>query len=147
VEHLLRGERDRARLGDLLMAVKAGHSFEQALLSAYHVDLAYLEREWKRSLGERYRVLPMVLTGTALWGGIAVLVVVAFWRRRKDQREKLARWAEEEALEEQRALRERALPAIQPAPRTEPELYVMAPLTRDATVPTIEHEGQRYTLH
>jgi hypothetical protein len=87
VEHMLRGERDRGRLRQLLVAVKAGASFEQALLSTYHVDLPYLEREWKRSLGERYRVLPMVLTGTALWGGIAVLVVVAFWRRRKDHRE------------------------------------------------------------
>ncbi|HEX6245539.1 MAG TPA: peptidase MA family metallohydrolase, partial [Polyangiales bacterium] len=43
VEHLLRGERDRARLGELLIAVKAGQSFEQALLSAYHIDLPYLE--------------------------------------------------------------------------------------------------------
>ncbi|HEX6239417.1 MAG TPA: hypothetical protein VFZ61_00935, partial [Polyangiales bacterium] len=97
--------------------------------------------------GERYRVLPMVLTGTALWGGIAVLVVVAFWRRRKDQREKLARWAEEEALEEQRALRERALAVAQAEPAAEQQLYVIVGHSHDATVPTIEHEGQRYTLH
>jgi hypothetical protein len=147
VEHLLRAERDRARLGELLSLVKAGQSFEQALISAYHVDLAYLEREWKRSLGERYRVLPMVLTGTALWGGIALLVVVAFWRRRKDQREKLARWAEEEALEEQRALRERAESVVQPEVAVDRELYVIATHAHDAAVPTIEHEGQRYTLH
>jgi hypothetical protein len=150
VEHLLRGERDRARLQQLITTVKAGSSFEQALLATYHVDLAYLEREWKRSLGERYRVLPMVLTGTALWGGIAILVVVAFWRRRKDQREKLSRWAEEEALEEARAQRELAQAVLvntgRPAP--DAELYVVAAQQQhDSTVPTIEHEGQRYTLH
>ena len=148
VEHLLRSERDRARLTELLAGVKGGQSFEQALLSAYHVDLAYLEREWRRSLSERYRVLPMVLTGTALWGGIAVLVVIAFWRRRSDQREELSRWAEEEALEEQRALREREQPVVNTgAVPSEPELYVVAAHSHDSAVPTIEHEGQRYTLH
>jgi hypothetical protein len=148
VEHMLRGERDRGRLRQLLVAVKAGASFEQALLSTYHVDLPYLEREWKRSLGERYRVLPMVLTGTALWGGIAVLVVVAFWRRRKDHREKLSRWAEEEAAED-RALREPpelVLVNTGTAPSAS-ELYVVAAQSHDSAVPTIEHEGQRYTLH
>jgi hypothetical protein len=148
VEHMLRAERDRDRLRELLTAVKAGASFDQALLSTYHVDLPYLEREWKRSLGERYRVLPMVLTGTALWGGIAVLVVVAFWRRRKDHREKLSRWAAEEAAEDQ-ALRqppEVVLVNTGTAPSAS-ELYVVAAQSHDSAVPTIEHEGQRYTLH
>lgn len=152
VEYLLRSEANRTYLVALLREVKAGRPFEQALLSAYGVDLPYLEHEWRRSLSERYRVLPMVLTGTALWGGIAVLVVVAFIRRRKDQRQRLSRWAEEEARED-RALSAQntanaGLPLLSPgATELNPELFVIAAHTRDSAVPTIEHEGQRYTLH
>jgi hypothetical protein len=148
VEYLLRSEANRSYLVKLLREVKAGRSFEQALLTAYGVDLPYLEHEWRRSLSERYRVLPLVLTGTALWGGIAVLVVVAFVRRRKDQRQKLSRWAEEEAREDRALTENRGLPMLSPgAAELSPELFVIAAHTRDSAVPTIEHEGQRYTLH
>jgi hypothetical protein len=148
VEYLLRSEANRTYLVSLLREVKQGRSFEQALLSAYGVDLPYLEHEWRRSLGERYRVLPMVLTGTALWGGIAVLVVIAFIRRRRDQRHKLSRWAEEEAREDRVQAERSGLPMLSPgATELSPELFVIAAHTRDSAVPTIEHEGQRYTLH
>jgi hypothetical protein len=147
VEHLLRNENDRARLPILLRHVAAGMSFEQAVLESYHVDLAYLDLEWRQALAERFRVLPLVLTGTALWGGIAVLAAVAFVRRRREHHAKLARWAEEEAAHE------RALQALelqrQAAAREESarESSVVGPLAREPGVPTIEHEGQRYTLH
>jgi hypothetical protein len=148
VEHLLRGQVDKLRLAELLVQVKAGQSFEQALLSAYHIDLPYLEREWRRSLGERYRVLPMLLTGTVLWGGIALLAIVAFLRRRKDQREKLNRWAEEEAREERARAEALVVPVVSTAPaRQETTLFVMAAAGRDSAIPTVEHEGQRHTLH
>jgi hypothetical protein len=148
VEYLLRSEANRTYLVALLREVKAGRSFEQALLSAYGVDLPYLEHEWRRSLSERYRVLPMVLTGTALWGGIAILVVIAFIRRRKDQRQKLTRWAEEEAREDRVRAEQSGLPMLSPgATELNPELFMIAAHTRDSAVPTIEHEGQRYTLH
>jgi hypothetical protein len=148
VEHLLRSRTDRSRLAELLAEVKAGSPFEQGLLATYHVDLSYLEREWRRSLGERYRVLPMLLTGTALWGGIAILAVVAFLRRRKQQREKLSRWAEEEAQEDRARNEVPLTPALSTSPTApEPELFVVVTQSRDSAVPTIEHEGQRYTLH
>jgi hypothetical protein len=148
VEYLLRSEANRTYLVTLLREVKAGRGFDQALLSAYGVDLPYLEHEWRRSLSERYRVLPMVLTGTALWGGIALLVVVAFVRRRKDHRQKLSRWAEEEAREDRALAETSGLPTLSPgASELHPELFMIAAHTRDSAVPTIEHEGQRYTLH
>lgn len=147
VAHMLRHENDRARLPSLLEHVASGMSFEDAVLAAYHIDLAYLDREWRQALSERFRVLPLVLTGTALWGGIAVLAVVAFIRRRREHHAKLARWAEEEAAHE-RALQALALQAQQ-AVREEATrgADVVAALSRESGVPTIEHEGQRYTLH
>jgi hypothetical protein len=147
VEHMLRNENDRARLPILLRHVAAGMAFEEAVLESYHVDLAYLDLEWRQALGERFRVLPLVLTGTALWGGIAVLAAVAFVRRRREHHAKLARWAEEEAAHE------RAMQALemqrQAAVREQEarESSVVGPLSTESGVPTIEHDGQRYTLH
>ncbi|MFT3922718.1 MAG: peptidase MA family metallohydrolase [Myxococcales bacterium] len=147
VEHLLRNNSDRERLPELLRRVAEGMSFEDAILTAYHIDLAYLDREWRQALGERFRVLPLVLTGTALWGGIAVLAVLAFVRRRRDHHAKLARWAEEEAAHE-RALQTLEL-TRQAALREEVlrESNVVPSLPRDSGIPTIDYEGQRHTLH
>ncbi len=148
VRHLLQNPADRGRLPRMLANVAAGMPFEKAVLTAYRTDLEYLDREWRRGLGERFRVLPLVLTGTALWGGIALLAIVAFIRRRGQQREKLTRWAEEEAESD------RAVTTITEAPISAPpgeprvlHVYALPPGVREAGVPTVEHEGQRYTLH
>lgn len=161
VRHLLQSADDRSRLGTLLAHVAQGMPFEAAVLSSYHIDLDYLEREWRHGLSERFRVLPLVLTGTALWGGIAVLVIVAYARRRKQHREKLLRWAEEEAaadhamaaLSQAQVL---TVPVLGPAlvestdTRVEPRIinvYALPPPLRESGVPTVEHDGQRHTLH
>ncbi|MDB4973780.1 MAG: hypothetical protein JWN48_2121 [Myxococcaceae bacterium] len=154
VRHLLQSSADRSRLSQLLGHVAAGMDFEQAVLTAYRIDLDYLEREWHQGLSERFRVLPLVLTGTALWGGIAILVVVAFLRRRKQHHEKLARWEAEEA-ESDRALvavaqaQAQALASAHEssdAPRIL-NVYALPPPAHEAGVPTVEHDGQRHTLH
>lgn len=153
VHHLLQSSsEDRGRLGKLLAHVADGVPFEPALLSSYHVDLDFLEREWRQGLSERFRVLPLVLTGTALWGGIAVLVIVAYARRRKQHRDKLARWEEEEA-ESDRALATLAqsqVITVTSESREEPRVinvYALPASIHDSGVPTVEHEGQRHTLH
>jgi len=165
VRHLLQSSEDRSRLGTLLGHVAGGMAFETAVLTSYHIDLDYLEREWRHGLSERFRVLPLVLTGTALWGGIAILVIVAYARRRKQHREKLAHWAEEEAISD-RALAALSqaqvltVPVLGPAlldldkepadTQIEPRIinvYALPPPHRESGVPTVEHEGQRHTLH
>lgn len=153
VRHLLQTPTDRDRLPKLLAKVAEGASFEQAVLTAYRTDLAYLEREWRQGLHERFRLLPMVLTGTALWGGIALLAIVAFARRRRQDRDKLARWEQEEA-EAERALSVLAQAEVENtvnvADATETRIlhvYALPGALREAGVPTIEHEGQRHTLH
>lgn len=154
VRHLLQTAPDRQRLPQLLAKVAEGASFESAVLSAYRMDLAYLERDWRQGLGERFRLLPMVLTGTALWGGIALLAIVAFARRRRQHRAKLARWEREEA-DAERALSVLAqaeaansvLRATEPNEARVLHVYALPGSLREAGVPTIEHEGQRHTLH
>jgi hypothetical protein len=152
VRHLLQSTADHSRLAHLLAQVAGGVGFEQALLSAYRIDLPFLEREWRQGLSERFRVLPLVLTGTALWGGIALLAVVAFARRRQQNKEKLAGWEVEEAAEQARAIAVVNTPTVPAAPMTvsEPRLihvYALPPPAREAGVPTVEHDGQRHTLH
>ncbi len=147
VSYMLRTERDRERLPALLRHVAEGSNFDDAVLASYHVDLGYLDREWRQALRERFRVLPLLLTGTVLWGGIALLGVYAFIRRRRDHRAKLARWAEEEAAQEraiQALERERQRALLEEMTRG-PQL--LGPSQLDPGVPTIEHEGQRHTLH
>jgi Peptidase MA superfamily len=155
VRHLLQSSADRSRLSHLLTQVANGVGFEQALLSAYRIDLHFLEREWRQGLNERFRVLPLVLTGTALWGGIALLAIVAFARRRQQNKAKLERWVVEEEREAAGAAHVLAVantptvPAA-PIPAREPRIinvYALPPPAREAGVPTVEHDGQRHTLH
>jgi hypothetical protein len=149
VEHLLHTAGERAALPGLLDRVARGQTFEDAVLASYRVELATLDREWRHALSERFRVLPLVLTGTALWGGIALLAIVAFIRRRRQHHEKLRRWGDEEAayeravaaveLQRQMSLREElAVRQGYPVPLGIP---------REPGVPTVEHDGQRHTLH
>jgi hypothetical protein len=159
VRHMLQSSSDRQRLPRLLTKVAEGTSFEQAVLVAYRMDLAYLERDWRQGLGERFRLLPLVLTGTALWAGIALLVIVAFARRRRDQRDKLERWEHEEAEADRAALvalqhagvdasgAREATPGDSVGERRVLQVYALPGALREAGVPTIEHEGQRHTLH
>ncbi|MET0285286.1 MAG: peptidase MA family metallohydrolase [Polyangiales bacterium] len=152
VRHLLQSSADHSRLSHLLAQVATGVGFEQALQSAYRIDLPFLEREWRQGLNERFRVLPLVLTGTALWGGIALLAIVAFARRRQQTQEKLATWEAEEAADHASTLAVASTPTVpaQPLTVSEPRMihvYALPPPVREAGVPTVEHDGQRHTLH
>jgi hypothetical protein len=148
VQHLTHDARGKERLRELLRAVGAGASFEEALLRSFHLDLLALENEFRRSLSERFRVLPMVLTGTALWGGIAVLAAVAFFRRRRNQREQLALWEREEAADLRKAALQYLSPVrVEPSNNQEEERPPMLIRLPEPGVPTVEHEGQRHTLH
>ncbi len=148
VRHMLRDEDDRAAMSDVIERVAEGASFDRAVLASYRLDLPYLDREWRQSLRERFHLTPLVLTGSVLWGGIAILAAFAFVRRRRQHHEKLARWSEEEALHE------RAIAALEMQRRSAEREELLAragsalsELAREPEVPTIEHDGQQYTLH
>jgi len=148
VQHMLREPADRENLTNVIKRVAEGASFDRAVLAAYRLDLPYLEREWRQSLRERFQLTPLLLTGSALWVGIAVLFVFAVIRRRREKREKLARWAEEEAMHERAIaaleMQRRTVEREEQATRAE---ALLPDLVREPGVPTIEHEGQQYTLH
>lgn len=150
VSFMLDGDDDAERFRGMLDQVRQGAPFEQAIEEAYGVPLGYLEREWRVSVHERYGRLPLLLTSlTGLWALGAVLLVVAYIRRRRRDKHTLARWEQEEALVESEP------PAPEAARHT--PVYVPAAhmragararrASRDSEIPTIEYEGRNHTLH
>jgi hypothetical protein len=143
VRFLMRDE-DRARFGSLVQRVRAGQAFESALDDAYDTDLRKLEYEWREEAAHRFGLVPMLTGGGALWTLITGLSVVAWVKRRRKAKAKLAAWAREEAEMDlaMAAAKERAAAAL--AAGTDEE--TVAPHMRPG-VPVVEHEGRWYTLH
>jgi Peptidase MA superfamily len=143
VRFLMRDD-DRARFGSLVERVRAGAPFERALEDAYDTDLRKLEYEWREDASHRFGLVPMLTGGGALWSIMAGLVVVAWAKRRKRARAKLALWAREEA--EMDAAMEATRQRIAAA-EAAPEGDVDVPPHMRPAVPFVEHEGRWYTLH
>jgi hypothetical protein len=143
VRFLMRDD-DRARFGSLIERVRNGTSFDRALEDAYDTDLRKLEYEWREDASHRFGLVPMLTGGGALWTLIAGLTVVAWAKRRKRAKVKLAQWALEEAEMDAAmvAARERIV-----ASQTAPEGEVDVPPHMRPGVPIVEHEGRWYTLH
>jgi hypothetical protein len=166
VRFLLR-QQDEERFSLLVRRVARGQSFDRALYDSYGLDLYGLELQWQQDVNSRYSLWPILLSGSMVWAGAVVLVVVAWRRNRRRMRITLARWAREEAREDARLrlLRElqatkasaeqpqAALPASSSqstrstvdAPPT--ELMVPPSARRDSPVPQVEHDGRWHTLH
>lgn len=135
---------DRARFGSLVQRVRAGTSFDRALGDAYDTDLRKLEYEWRVDVSHRFGLVPAITGGTALWGLMSVLAVVAWVKRRKRTKLKLEQWAREEAemdaaevAARERMEREKGIPGDD----------ADVPSHVRPNVPVIEHEGRFYTVH
>jgi hypothetical protein len=140
VRFLLR-DSDKARFASLLGRVRGGATFDRALEDAYGTDLRKLEYEWQEDMSHRFSVIPMLTGGGVLWSLMAILAVVAWVKRRKRAKEKLAEWAREEAAMEaaQARLRERQSAEVE-------ESDAMPPGSMPG-IPVVEHEGRWYTVH
>lgn len=152
VRFLLR-EQDEQRFSLLIDRLQGGQAFDRALYDAYGMDVYNLEQNWRADVEERYSLWPVLLSGTVLWGGATLLIVVAWRRKRKKDRATLARWTREEALEdarlallkELREVRAREAAALAAKESPLPSPATLKPI--DASVPRIEHDGRWHTLH
>jgi hypothetical protein len=148
----LRGDASRERkFGRLLRELRRGATFGGALRESYYVSLADLEREWRADVSDRFTALPLLVTGSGVWALALVLSVAAWFRRRRKQRETLARWAaEEEALRAAAVARARreALEARRWADALAlAEARAVVPEHADPELPTVRHDGRDYTVH
>jgi hypothetical protein len=89
---------DRWPFRRFLAGIAAGGTVDAAAVQAFGRPISELFDEWRTDLGKRYLLMPIGLFGLTLWILTALLLVLAWRRRRKQNRARLARWDEEEAL-------------------------------------------------
>jgi hypothetical protein len=156
VRYLLR-TRYSQRFVAMLRRVRSGQPFASAMTDAYGFEVYgvgenSLEDEWRRDVAKRYSFWPVLFSGSMVWIGALGLFVVGYYRKRKQQRVTLDRWAVEEAVERQQAAP--PVPSgrmhIVLAPKegsSEPVVPEFKKPNRDLDVPKVEHEGSWHTLH
>jgi hypothetical protein len=121
-------------------------------LQVYGVGANSLEDEWRREVAKRYSFWPVLLSGSMVWVGALGLFVVGYFRKKKQQRVTLERWALEEAGEQRPKLRDPALAGrmhivLAPKPATPEALVPEFKKVDGIDVPKVEHDGSWHTLH
>lgn len=106
VRFLLDDPRGAAKLRRLIHGLRGGLDFSEALEDAYYMRPAQLEREWIADLSSRNRLFPVLVGGGIAWAVAALLLPIAYVRRRRRAREKLAAMAKRETEERAERLRE-----------------------------------------
>jgi hypothetical protein len=91
-------EGDRQPFRRFLGELGRGTRIDQAATKAYGKPLRALFDEWKHDLSRRYLFAPLGLIGLALWIVCAVLLWLAWRRRRRQNRARLAQWERDEAI-------------------------------------------------
>ena len=89
---------DRWPFRRFLTAVGQGEDLDVAARQAFGKPLKELFEEWRADLDKRYMLVPIGLFGLALWILCAFLLVIAYFRRRHQNKKKIAQWEREEAL-------------------------------------------------
>jgi hypothetical protein len=148
VRFLVRRE-DRHRFRALVRELGSGRTLDMAAREAYGVDLVTLEHEWREDVAKRYTFWPVLFSGTAVWAAVLGLFVMGWRKRRARSRATLARWARDEAREDDlKRMQDNARIHIvlQRAPET-----ITTPLPNataaEVEVPRVQHDGSWHTLH
>lgn len=138
VGYLRRDDLDEEHFRELVAELGQGVPFDEALSASYGWTPTGLERAWRQSLRKRYRWAPIFFGGTTIWSLMALLVVVAWHRRRKDSAGRLRKMEAEERFAEwqQTLVDEQASPGSNEAGSLS-----------EREVPKVEHDGESHTLH
>ncbi len=91
---------DRWAFRSFLVGVAQGMSLDQAARDSYHADMNQLYAEWYDSLRSRYLIVPVGVFTLGLWVLAALLLILAWRRKRRLNRDRLRRWEVEEAAED-----------------------------------------------
>ena len=83
-----------------LAHIASGKAPSDAAELAFGVRLPALFREWRTGLRSRYLLVPAEMFGLAVWCLGAVLLVWAFFKRRRQNNAKLADWEAQELAQE-----------------------------------------------
>lgn len=159
VRFLLRGDGEH-RFHAIFSRMSKNQTFESAVQDAYGEELGLLEVEYRADAARRYTFWPILFASSTIWGGAAVLFILAYYRKRRQASVKLARWAREEAFEDQLRARLEGLqaPSIRivlsaeasqatEVPSVSSPALRFSPGATGGGVPFVEHDGSRHTLH
>ncbi|HEU0034761.1 MAG TPA: hypothetical protein VFQ53_29255 [Kofleriaceae bacterium] len=105
---------DRFAFRRFLQELGNGAELDTAAIRAFGAPTHALFVEWKSDLKNRYKLVPIGLLGLALWIFCALLLVFAAWRRRRQNRRRLAQWDVEERAREERLRHASALVHVPP---------------------------------
>jgi hypothetical protein len=75
-----------------------GKDIDAAAIHAFGKPVHLLFDEWRSDLSKRYLWAPIGLLGLAMWIACAVLLTLAWRRRRRQNRSRIAQWEREESL-------------------------------------------------
>lgn len=89
---------DRWPFRRFLAHIGSGADPDAAARFAYGKPLKQLFEEWREDLDRRYMLVPIGLFGLAIWILCALLLVLAWLRKRRLGRRKIAQWEREEAF-------------------------------------------------
>lgn len=84
------------RVRELLQRVGRGEPFYQAMESTWGQDVGELEHAWHLDLQRRFSVIPTVTAGMTLWIAAGAMAVLAYLKRRRDIRRRIAAMPDEE---------------------------------------------------
>ncbi len=89
---------DRFAFRRFLSDVGHGKTIDDAAIHAFGRPIHELWNEWHENLSQRYLVAPIGLLGLAVWIFCALLVTIAWSRRRRQNRIRLAQWDRDDRL-------------------------------------------------
>jgi hypothetical protein len=121
----------------MIARVREGQAFDRAITDAYGSDLRKLEFQWRESAQHRFSIIPVLTGGGLIWVAVIFALGAAYVKRRRRAKRILARWEEEEAMED--ALLARRAAEIEDA--ILPTSLAARPSIK------IEHDGNWHTLH
>jgi hypothetical protein len=87
---------DRWPFRRFLTEVGRSGDLDAAAKIAFGRPLHALFDEWRTDLTSRYMLVPIGLLGLALWILCAMLLALAFWRRRRQNRKRMAQWEKDD---------------------------------------------------
>ena len=140
----LQSRSDRLRFASTVQRVRDGQAFDRALGDAYGSDLRKLEFQWRSEVERRYSLIPVLAGGGILWVGVIGALGWGFVKKRRRAKAILARWADEEAIEDA-LLAQRAREAAEAADVSDADLVRLS--MRGRAPAKVEHEGNWHTLH
>jgi hypothetical protein len=103
---------DRFAFRRFLTMVGQGAGLDAAAQRAFGKPIGQLFEEWREDLSKRYMLAPIGLFGLALWVLCALLLALAYWRKRRHNRRRLGEWEHQERREDE--ARQRMHPVVAP---------------------------------